>query len=261
MTPRPHSPPDREAAVCRVFPHHVTDGPHNMARDEALLELVASDPGAAAFRTYGWAVPTLSLGYFQAIAQAEADPRWRNVPLVRRPTGGGAIWHDREITYALAIPRSHPLARQSGDLYRVVHEAIAELLRDLGVVARRRDAERTGQAGAPRPFLCFLDRDPEDLIVGPAKVVGSAQRRRSGTILQHGSVLLSRSSRTPELPGVGDLAASPAEAPPWAVWLEHKIPLSLGCRPEPVTWDGPTLDRAEELASSIYSSPAWTHRR
>ncbi len=120
-----------------------------MARDEALLDLVTREPGSAALRTYGWTEPTLSLGYFQTIAEARTDPRWRDVPIVRRPTGGGAIWHDRELTYALAVPRAHPLSRRSGELYRGVHEAIAELLHALGADARRRG--ETGRDLGRRP--------------------------------------------------------------------------------------------------------------
>src|SRR5947209_20176933 len=90
----------------RVLPHESGDGPWNMALDEALLDSVAADPSRAVLRTYSWSVPTLSLGYFQRFAESQADPRWRSVPIVRRPTGGGALWHDREVTYAVVIPRS-----------------------------------------------------------------------------------------------------------------------------------------------------------
>src|SRR5689334_9170111 len=79
---------------CRLLPHEVRSGPANMALDEALLDAVDAEPSSAVLRTYGWSEPTLSLGYFQAIAEAEADPRWRDVPIVRRPSGGGALWHD-----------------------------------------------------------------------------------------------------------------------------------------------------------------------
>jgi len=249
------------ATVCRVFPHDADDGPQNMARDEALLELVARDPSAAAFRTYGWSKATLSLGYFQAIAAAESQPRWQGLPLVRRATGGGAIWHDREITYALAIPRDHPLARQGVRLYQAVHEAIAAILADLGIGAERRGAHRAATPGDPRPFLCFLDRDAEDLVVGPSKIVGSAQRRRAGTILQHGSILLRGSPAAPELPGIADLAGTPGDVRPWAARLAQEIPLALGFQPEPVAWNEALLERAEELSRTVYTNPAWTRRR
>src|SRR4051812_21709386 len=95
---------------CRVLPHQVADGPTNMGLDLALLNAVEAEPVGAVLRTYEWSEPTLSLGYFQKVEAARADPRWRDLPVVRRLSGGGALLHDREITYALVMPRSHPLA-------------------------------------------------------------------------------------------------------------------------------------------------------
>ena len=73
-----------------VFPFELADGATNMALDEALLDTVARGSEVALLRTYGWSVPTLSLGYFQHLEEAQADPRWRSVPTVRRLSGGGA---------------------------------------------------------------------------------------------------------------------------------------------------------------------------
>ena len=193
---------------CRIFPYEQADGPANMALDEALLDAVAAEPSQALLRTYGWSEPTLSLGYFQKISEAEADPRWHRVPIVRRPTGGGAIWHHHELTYALVIPAGHPLARPAATLYHAVHSALADLLRRHGVDTALRGA-LTPSPTAPPPFLCFADRAAEDLVCQHAKIVGSAQRRRSGAILQHGSMLLRRSPfRLPSFPGVADLSAA-----------------------------------------------------
>ena len=244
---------------CLVFPYAVADGPRNMARDEALLDLVADEPGAAAVRTYGWSEPTLSLGYFQAARDADG-PRWRGAAVVRRPTGGGAIWHDRELTYALAVPRGHPLARRSGDLYRAVHGALAGLLSAYsGEVGRRGGAAPTG---ASRPFLCFLDRDPEDVVVGAAhKVVGSAQRRRSGAVLQHGSVLLARSPKTPELPGAADLTGAPADPRPWADLVSERVPAALGLAASPAWWTDRLETRSLAIEHEVYRNPGWARRR
>ena len=84
---------------------------------------------AGCLRTYGWAEPTLTLGYFQSLSQALAEPRWRGVPVVRRATGGGAIWHDHELTYAIVLPSHHARARPSTALYQTVHAAITATLR------------------------------------------------------------------------------------------------------------------------------------
>src|SRR5262249_51091426 len=138
---------------CRILPFAVADGPAHMAWDEALLDAVVADPSAAYLRTYGWSVPTLSLGYFQSYAEMEPDPRWRHVPVVRRPTGGGAIWHDQELTYALILPPHHPLARPARELYLALHSAIVAILRSVGVAAGLRGPLST-ENRKNRPFLC-----------------------------------------------------------------------------------------------------------
>jgi lipoate-protein ligase A len=245
--------------ICRVLAHEDADGPGNMARDEALLDAVAAAPAEAAFRTYGWSEPTLSLGYFQAIGEVEADPRWRDVSIVRRPTGGGALWHHHEVTYALAVPRTHPLAARAPELYRAVHAAIAGTLRGQGVVARRRGP--TADLPPARPLLCFSDRDDEDLVVRGVKVVGSAQRRRRGAVLQHGSLLLRRSGRTPELPGLGDLAAAPTAVPSWSSLLRSQIPEALGLHARDGELTAEERARARALEREVYRNPAWTRRR
>ena len=171
---------------CRLLPHRADDGPVNMATDEWMLESVVADPTAAALRTYGWRVPTLSLGYFQRLAEVESDPRWRGRPLVRRATGGGAIWHDRELTIAVAVPAGHPLARRSKDLYRAVHEAILGVIADRGLDAHRR-GEAEARTTADRPLLCFRDRDAEDLVdrrhEGPRQRPAATGRRPAPTRL------------------------------------------------------------------------------
>ncbi len=244
---------------CRIVPHRADDGPANMAIDEALLASAAASDRAV-FRTYTWSVPTLSLGYFQPMALAEAEPRWRDVPIVRRSTGGGALWHDREITYALAIPASHPLARRSAELYRAVHSAIAALLGSLGLVAHRR-GEDSATLDGPRPFLCFADRDAEDLVSGRDKLVGSAQRRRARAVLQHGSILLGRSSRTPELPGASDIGPVDDDPDRWAERLAGAIPAALGLVPVADRLSRDEMEEADRLAESVYRDPAWNRKR
>ncbi|HWE39033.1 MAG TPA: lipoate--protein ligase [Isosphaeraceae bacterium] len=245
---------------CRDWPREAADGPANMALDEAMLEHAAED-GTATFRTYEWSVPTLSLGYFQRLDEAAADPRLRGVPVVRRPTGGGAIWHHHEITYALALPRSHPLAGRAGALYEAVHEAIAAALRAAGVPARRRGAGGVAENRRDRPFLCFTGRDPADIVIGAAKVVGGAQRRRSGAILQHGSLILRHSERLPELPGLGDLAAVSAEPSLWDEHLRERVLGAIGLRPRPGAPSPADRDRAAAIERRVYRDPAWTGRR
>ncbi len=232
-----------------------------MALDEALLDSVAADPSMAVVRTYEWTVPTLSLGYFQSIHEAEADPRWAGVPIVRRPTGGGALWHDREVTYAVVVPGDHPAARPSRALYRAIHAAIADRLRRLGVEADRRGEPGPGPSTEIRPFLCFTDRDDEDIVSRGAKLVGSAQRRRAGAVLQHGSILLRRSPKTPELPGLFDLLADPIERPGWGEALAEILTGALGLEPIRTRATEAEIRASELLIESTYAQPSWTARR
>ena len=214
--------------ICRLLPHERGDGPTNMALDEALLDSVAADPSMAVMRTYEWSVPTLSLGYFQSMEEVDADPRWASVPIVRRPTGGGALWHDLEVTYAVVVPGDHPATRPSRSLYRTIHQAIADHLRDsFGIPASRRGEVDLGGDRGRRPFLCFTDRDSDDIVFRNVKLVGSAQRRRSGAVLQHGSLLLGRSQTTPELPGLSNLAPVSLAEASWADVLRAVLPRAL----------------------------------
>lgn len=245
---------------CRVLPHETLSGPANMALDEALLDSVDADPTSAVLRTYEWDEPTLSLGYFQKAAEIDADPRWRGVPVVRRPSGGGALWHDREITYAIVLPRSHPLAGRPSNLYRAAHAAIAGLLRDRGIPAERRGPTEGG-GGRDRPFLCFLDRDPEDILIGGAKVVGSAQRRRPSAVLQHGSLLLAGSPRTPELPGLLELTGRAPDATVWSEMIRGGLPASIGLTPLPDCFPEETRSQARFLEETVYRDRGWTARR
>jgi lipoate-protein ligase A len=171
-----------------------------MAVDEALLE-AALERDECFVRWYRWSVPTISLGYFQEAAAAAA-PRFVGLPVVRRLTGGGAILHHLELTYSCAIAANHPLAHAPHQLYDAVHERIIDVLRGHGISARPRGlAVRQEQ----EPFLCFGRGDRRDVLVDADKVLGSAQRRRRGAVLQHGSLVLNRSPFAPEFPGVLDL--------------------------------------------------------
>jgi lipoyl(octanoyl) transferase len=249
---------DSQKMSCLVLEHRAADGPANMALDEALLEMVAAGLGAAFVRTYAWTIPTLSLGYFQNLAQVHADPRFQSVPLVRRLTGGGAIWHHHEITYALVVPAAHPLARPSTGLYNAVHGAIVEAILELGISAARRGEFRQMVVGdRRRPFLCFTDPDPEDIVTKGVKIVGSAQRRHGGAVLQHGSFLLARSYRTPELLGVCDVAGESAGHHDWAERIVKRIVNGLDLEPHAADIPAKVAARAAELEVARYRNPAW----
>lgn len=174
-------------------------GQWNMDKDAELLERAVA--GGAALRFYGWNEPTVSVGYFQAGETISVPPRFAGLPMVRRLSGGGAILHHHELTYSCVIPKTHPLAISPGRLYDLVHEAIIRVLSQRGIDARMRGNE----AFEDQSFLCFARGDARDIVIGRHKIVGSAQRRRQGAVLQHGSLLLQASEWTPEFPGIAEL--------------------------------------------------------
>lgn len=176
-------------------------GVWNMAVDAALLE-ESLRTGGVFVRLYRWAEPTVSLGYFQKPEERQSDPRVCHLPSVRRLSGGGAILHDQEQTYSCVVPPGHDLAERPSELYDLIHACFTEFLCQKNINVQVRGYE---QKNVVEPFLCFLRGASPDLVVQGHKVLGSAQRRRRGAVLQHGSLLLKRSNIVPELLGLSDM--------------------------------------------------------
>jgi lipoate-protein ligase A len=194
--------------TCRVvIETEPQSGVRNMAIDEALLE-AAHEQGECTVRWYRWNTATVSLGYFQAESGVSESPELAGLPLVRRLTGGGAILHHHEWTYSCAVPAAHPLAQSPSQIYDLVHEQIIAALADRGVSSA--SPRGTKNPAAETAFLCFGRGDQRDIVLSGHKIVGSAQRRRRGTVLQHGSLLLRRSEYAAQFPGVLDLAPAAA---------------------------------------------------
>ncbi|HVJ68975.1 MAG TPA: biotin/lipoate A/B protein ligase family protein [Caulifigura sp.] len=188
-------------------------GAENMGIDESQLNSAIAD-GASTLRLYRWNEPTVSLGYFQKETDPVLASRFAGLPRVRRLSGGGALLHHRELTYSIALPDGNPLADAPTELYDRVHAALVKLINERGAEARVRGERFT----EPEPFLCFGRGDPRDVVLAGFKIVGSAQRRRKGAILQHGALLLEKSPHAPEFPGLFDLA--PATRGPDGEWME-----------------------------------------
>ena len=192
------------------------DGPCNMAADE-LLAAEAFDRGTICMRIYGWQPVTVSLGGFQRGVEARAERSIAGVAIVRRPSGGGAIVHGSDLTYAAAVPKTHPWGGRPQLLYDALHEAMRQSLGALGVEAALwRPAETVVAPAAGDRFFCFDRRSSGDLVVGGPgaadglghKVMGSAQRRLAATVLQHGSLLVRRNldvAPAASHPGLDDL--------------------------------------------------------
>jgi lipoate-protein ligase A len=162
-------------------------GAFNMALDE-LLMAVAIAQDAWVLRVYGWSVPTLSFGKNQT-AKGSYSPerlRERGVDVVRRPTGGRAILHHRELTYSVAAPLAR--AGTLRDSYGAINQVLLTALQHLGVPAA---LSGTGPRGIPPGIIpCFDHPSVGEITVGAGKLVGSAQWRSADALLQHGSILI-----------------------------------------------------------------------
>jgi len=177
--------------VWRLLVDPPRDGAANMAVDQTLFEGVQAG-GHPVFRLYRWSPACLSFGRNQP-ARGRYDPdraRAEGIDIVRRPTGGLAVLHDRELTYAVAVPA----ATLGGprETYLALNRALVRALVRIGLPAtvapaagaRPEPLDRTG--GNP----CFAAAAPGEVTAGGLKLVGSAQRCERRTILQHGSILL-----------------------------------------------------------------------
>lgn len=207
-------------AALRVLVDPPRSGALNMAIDDALLAGGGSD-WTYTLRLYRWTRPTVSLGYAQRWREG-FDPelaRRRGVDLVRRRTGGRAVMHADELTYSIVGPAEHgPLAGGIHATYRAVAKGLAAGLQEMGapveLVRARRRRIRPEEPGA-----CFAVRSRYEIEADGRKLLGSAQRRASGRVLQHGSLPLSRpQSRLWEV-----LGASGAAAAGVAVGLEEML--------------------------------------
>jgi len=245
-----------ESTPCRLLVDPPASGAWNMAVDEMLLEWCEAHRGCC-WRFYRWEEPTLSLGYFQLLEDRRRHAASRDCPVVRRASGGGAVLHDGELTYSFVAPSGHRLARRRGFLYEAIHSALVEVLSELGIKASLFE-QPPQQPVREQPFLCFLRRTQGDVLVGKTKIAGSAQRRRRGAVLQHGSVLLGRTQAAPELDALENLAQRPLRheqlVDDWLDQLARR--LALAWRTEPLSDE--QRRRAAALAKNKYGSQRWT---
>lgn len=171
----------------RIMRSPPRDAVTNMALDEAMLR-TATETGATLLRIYSWDRPTVSFGRNQRCEGIYSAERCEalGVPAVRRLTGGRALLHAREVTYAVAAPTAAASSLRGG--YDAINAMLLDALHRLGVQAHvALPARRTATPGlAP----CFESPSGGELVVGAQKLVGSAQHRAADAFLQHGSILL-----------------------------------------------------------------------
>lgn len=148
-------------------------GSQNMALDYAVLKAVSQEVSLPTLRIYQWEVPTITLGYFQTLEEeVYADVcRQDRVPVIRRITGGGTVLHDMEITYSVVVPeKAGPVKGTVLDSYKAICDPVIKAINNCGVNAEFKPAN--------------------DILISGMKVSGSAQTRKQGVVLQHGTILL-----------------------------------------------------------------------
>jgi lipoate-protein ligase A len=245
--------------LCRLIHDSPAAGAWNMAVDESLLTSAAEE-GRSTLRIYGWEEPTLSLGYFQEYVDRQQHPASSRCPCVRRASGGGAILHDREITYSFAAAPPLTWAKRHLVLYDAFHSALVEVLAACGF-----SASLCRVAGSQRdraqPFLCFLRRASGDVLVGETKIAGSAQRRCGGAVVQHGSILLGRSVFTLELPGLNDLGIGVLAAEDLLIAWLNVLAEKLGIQFQPGSLSNEERQRAARFVEEKYGSDGWNRHR
>jgi lipoate-protein ligase A len=174
----------------RLLTDAAADGAWNMAVDEALLR-ACEERGVPVLRLYGWRPATLSLGSRQP-ALGSHDPgylRREGIALVRRPTGGRAVLHEHERTYAVVGRRGSEFPGGVIETYGRIALALQQAFRALGIPAEAVDRDVGGGRSDEGP-LCFATPSAHEIVVDGRKLAGSAQLRGREAFLQHGSILL-----------------------------------------------------------------------
>ncbi|MFI5246055.1 MAG: biotin/lipoate A/B protein ligase family protein [Gemmatimonadales bacterium] len=176
------------------------DGAEQMSLDVGLMDR-ARVTGESLLRVYGWSRPTLSFGRHESV-RGRFDPdvlHREHVGTVRRPTGGRVLLHDHEVTYSVTAPA--PANERLRDSYRRINAILVAALSRLGVGVSEAVASQPRRPGGA---ACFAEPSAGELVVDGRKLVGSAQVREHGALLQHGSILIDD-----DQPRIATLAVQP----------------------------------------------------
>ena len=225
----------------RIIRDQAHEGLFNMQADRYLLSL-AEQSDSFILRTYSWIAPTITLGCMQNAAELLDSIAMRSagVESISRPTGGRAVLHWNDVTYSCAFPASGALmGRNIADTYAVISRCLAAGLLMAGIDCGMHSSDAEYHATHRNLRLpCFLSPNRSELMADDRKLVGSAQKRTSRAVLQHGSIPLDASFRR-----IADLlCASPEDKVALRILLEK----NCVCACEIV----PTLDR-ETLADCL----------
>lgn len=259
------------------------DGIWNMALDEALLCCVAEGKSPPTLRLYAWDRPTVSLGFAQPVGDVNIERiTHKGWGLVRRPTGGRAILHTDEITYSVTASQQDPLL--AGNLLESYHRISTALLAGLTMLGIEANGEKeypNKQTPLSPDPICFNTPSNYEITTAGKKLIGSAQARKYGGILQHGAIpLFGNIARLTEVlrfenelekekaasslvARASTLADQLGYPPPWqevASVLQKGFEATFGISfvQQPLSAEEKTL--ATQLARNKYASEEWTFR-
>lgn len=248
------------------------EGPYNMALDEALQRRAARS-GEAVFRVYGWSAKTLSLGRNQRARGCydQETARAMGVRFVRRPTGGRALLHHHEVTYSATMPLGdRHAAKGARDAYHFINDVLLGGLARLGLAAHKA-TDTTSMPPGLRP--CFDAPAEHEIVLNGRKLIGSAQWRRDGALLQHGSILVRDDQpliarlMNSSAPAAGSVAATLAESLGWEPEMEQvTVPIlesleaAIGSCVESLVIDA-ELNADVARLRTTYEDESWTWRR
>lgn len=254
----------------RLLVSPADSGARNLATDQAVAETVRDGTSPPTLRFYTWRPAALSLGYGQPLAVVDSElARREGIDLVRRPTGGQAILHNDELTYAVMLPRTHALAA-GGVLasYERLSAGFERGFAALGLEARQGDWQPA--ASDAEGLLCFASPSTHELSVNGVKLMGSAQTRLGGALLQHGSIPfthdprihdLLRLPRPAALRGLRDLRSPAPTVGALVEILATGFVEALCVVLTPGGLSADECSRRDELVRKRYACNAWLARR
>jgi lipoate-protein ligase A len=229
-------------------------GARQMAVDDTLLTLCGRGLSPPTLRLFSFQPACLSLGRFQP---ADQVPRPLGVNLVRRPTGGGAVVHRGDACYSIVLPLSHPLA--AGSIRQSYERLASGLVATLKALGLPPPAPTAAPGERQRRAWCFDAVAPHELALAGRKLVGSAQARRAGALLQQGSIRLA-----PEAAEASRATSLQEELGRWVSWDELAEALILGfarawgIELHPGVLTAEEEDLARRLERERYADPGWT---
>lgn len=273
---------DYPQSTWRLIEHSPAIGAWNMAVDEAILESVYSGDSPPTLRLYAWQPACLSLGLAQPFNEvnftALSAKGW---DVVRRPTGGRAILHVDELTYAVIAPETEPRVKGGVlESYLRLSKALMETLRILGLSPEANEKTQNGDSDKPNP-VCFEVPSNYEITVNGKKLIGSAQARRKAGILQHGALPLGGdltriisalrfpneisqvSAKKRLLAHATTVEKESGSAPEWqeaSTAMQNAFQTILNLDLEPGILTESENKRAQELMENKYAHASWTQR-